>query len=144
VPSNINGAIKEMPASGFLVVNGKHIVNIDKSLLSIGRKSDNDVVIKSPHVSRFHAQIRYANGHFIIIDLETTAGTSINGKSIKKALLKPGDVISLGGVPVIFGQGMRKGNQQKVEKSPSYTTDTTPTDAANVNAADYYLDLFNY
>jgi len=135
---------KVMPSGTFLVVNGQHVVPINKSSLSIGRKADNDVIIDSQHVSRHHAEIRCTNGYFFIIDLETTAGTSINGKRIKKALLKPGDVLSLGGVPVIFGQGIRKASQQKDKKTPPLTTDTDLTESVNINDADQYLELFNY
>lgn len=135
---------KKAPTRAFLVVNGLHVITIEKQSTSIGRKDDNDVVINSPHVSRYHAQIRHANGHFFIIDLDTTVGTSINGKIIQKALLKPGDVISLGGVPVIFGQGTPKSSLRKAGKTAPFTTGTAPTDATDLNVADRYLDLFSY
>lgn len=134
----------EVPTGTFLVVDGKRVVTVDKASFNIGRKSDNDIVIDNPHVSRHHAQIRYANEHFVIFDLETTAGTSINGKKIEKAILKPGDVISLGGVPVIFGQGDHKKSQPKAKKPSHLRADTVPTDSVDFIGADYYFELFNY
>jgi len=60
-------------------------------------------------VSRSHAQLRLRFGHYVVYDLGSTAGTFVNGQRIEECVLRPGDVISLGGVPVIYGEDASKG-----------------------------------
>ena len=62
------------------------------------------MVIKDQRISRLHAQIRLVNGKFIIFDLDSSGGTMVNNQKIHQATLHSGDVISLAGVPLIFGQ----------------------------------------
>ena len=45
------------------------------------------VIIKNQHVSRYHAQIRSIKGSFVVMDLESTVGTSVNGEKVKQAFL---------------------------------------------------------
>jgi pSer/pThr/pTyr-binding forkhead associated (FHA) protein len=73
-------------------------------VINIGRRPDNQLVINDSRVSRIHAQLRAINGLYIIFDLDTTGGTFVNGQKINQCTLYPGDVISLAGVPLIFGQ----------------------------------------
>jgi pSer/pThr/pTyr-binding forkhead associated (FHA) protein len=40
----------------------------------------------------------------MIFDLNSTGGTFVNGKRVTQSMLYPGDVISLAGVPLIYGQ----------------------------------------
>ena len=52
-------------------------------VISIGRASDNDVVIRDPKVSRHHAQIAQQNdGRICLIDLESSNGTFVNGNRV--------------------------------------------------------------
>jgi pSer/pThr/pTyr-binding forkhead associated (FHA) protein len=126
----------------FLIVEGKHAISLERPTTSIGRKSDNHIVIKDQHVSRYHAQIRNIQGSYVLMDLESTVGTSINGKKIKQAFLKDGDVISIGGAPLIFGVGEPKASLEYPKTGPRNIT-TGPTDTMQLNDADAYLDLFN-
>jgi hypothetical protein len=93
----------------FLILNDGHIFPIKKTVLNIGRSPENHVVIKEATISRFHAQLRYAHGRFTLFDLESTGGTLINGKRVHRDTLRPGDVISLAGVNLIFGQEITQG-----------------------------------
>ena len=52
-------------------------------VITVGRASDNDVVIQDPKVSRHHAQIVQQNdGCIYLIDLESSNGTFVNGNRI--------------------------------------------------------------
>ena len=93
-----------VPPKAFLIVNGMDIFPLDKTVINIGRRSNNHLTIEDPRVSRQHAQIRVLNGRFEIFDLDSTGGTFINQKRIKQGLLRSGDVISLAGVNLIYGQ----------------------------------------
>lgn len=88
----------------FLVINGTQIFSLEQPVINIGRRLDNHVVIDDRRVSRVHAQLRLVNGHYMIFDLDSTGGTFVNDQRIHQSLLYPGDVISLGGVPLVFGQ----------------------------------------
>jgi hypothetical protein len=95
---------EKVPTNAFLIVNGTQIFTLDKQVINIGRSSENHLVIDDPRVSRFHAQMRITGGRFVIFDLDSTGGTQVNDRRVKQSRLKPGDVISLAGVPLIFGK----------------------------------------
>jgi pSer/pThr/pTyr-binding forkhead associated (FHA) protein len=128
--------------SAFLIVDGKRAVSLERPVTSIGRKSDNHIVVKNQHVSRYHAQIRNVKGSFVLMDLDSTVGTSVNGKKVKQAFLKEGDVISVGGIPLIFGIGTPKSPLEYPNTGPQSAA-TGPTDTVNLDEADAYLDLFH-
>ena len=127
--------------SVFLIVDGKRVVMLDQPVTNIGRKRENHVVIDNLHVSRFHAQIRKIKGRYILMDLDSTVGTSVNGKPVKQTFLKAGDVISFGGVPVIFGVGTPKAALEAA--SGPHEASSGPTDTTELREADAYLDFFN-
>lgn len=85
-----------------LILNGNQYVPIDKPILNLGRHRDNDIIVENPHVSRHHAQIRLRFGRFMLFDLASSKGTSVNGKTIREAVLQPGDVITLADVTLIY------------------------------------------
>jgi pSer/pThr/pTyr-binding forkhead associated (FHA) protein len=68
----------------------------------IGRDPANDLVLDDPEVSRFHAEIRFANGTFVLADLGSRNGTSIRGKKIKESPLSDGMEFSIHDTPVHF------------------------------------------
>lgn len=97
--------LEEAPTrTAFLIVGGTKVFSLDHAVTNIGRRLDNHLVVDDPRVSRYHAQIRYVRGRFIIFDLNSTGGTYVNGQRTTQSALYPGDVISLSGLPVVFGQ----------------------------------------
>lgn len=88
----------------FLIVDGEKTIVLDKPVLSIGRRLDNDIVVDDTRVSRAHAQLRLRFGRYVVYDLGSTGGTFVNGIKIEECVLRAGDVISLGGIPLIFGE----------------------------------------
>jgi hypothetical protein len=99
-----NEAQKNAECENFLIVNGLDLFSLGSTLVKIGRNTDNHLVVKDNRVSRNHAQIRRIHGKYVIFDLNSKGGTFINGKPITQRTLKPGDVISLAGFPMIFGE----------------------------------------
>ncbi len=69
------------------------------SHLKIGRAADNDVVLDSPGVSRYHATLDYKNGNQPqIFDNSSTNGTFLNGEILRfPKVVSPADWISIGG-----------------------------------------------
>jgi pSer/pThr/pTyr-binding forkhead associated (FHA) protein len=64
--------------------------------LLIGRREDCDVVLSDPSVSRRHARLVFRDGHWIVQDLQSTNGTSLNGTLIGRSELRPGDELKIG------------------------------------------------
>jgi adenylate cyclase len=62
----------------------------------LGRGSDNDVVLSDFSVSRRHAAARREPDGWFIYDLMSTNGVQLNGVSVKKGPLKPGDHLKVG------------------------------------------------
>src|SRR5262245_53163363 len=62
----------------------------------IGRKSDADIVLPNPYVSRQHARLIKENEGYRIVDLRSTHGTYVNGQRIEMCKLQYGDHISVG------------------------------------------------
>jgi hypothetical protein len=90
--------------SAFLIVNGTQIYPLTQPVVNIGRRTDNHLVIDDPRVSRLHAQLRGVKGRYVIFDLDSTGGIFVNDHRIHQCVLYPGDVISIAGVPLVFGQ----------------------------------------
>jgi FHA domain/FhaA, N-terminal domain len=90
--------------SAFLIVNGTQIYPLTQPVVNIGRRPDNHLVIDDPRVSRLHAQLRDVKGRYVLFDLDSTGGTFVNDQRIHQCVLYPGDVISIAGVPLVFGQ----------------------------------------
>lgn len=67
----------------------------DKSCLTVGRRSDNDIVIDDPTVSGRHCRISLQGGVYFVEDLGSTNGTYVNGKRIQRAGLHPGDAVGV-------------------------------------------------
>jgi pSer/pThr/pTyr-binding forkhead associated (FHA) protein len=126
----------------FVIVEGKRAISLERSITTIGRKPDNHIVINDQHVSRYHAQIRKVNDSYVLIDLESTVGTSINGSKVSQAFLKDGDVISIGGIPLLFGIGTTK-TPLEYPTTDSHNSAASITDTIKLEQADDYLDLFN-
>src|ERR1700733_1902431 len=70
--------------------------NMSKERYTIGRLPDNDVRIDNPAVSGHHSLIINILNDSFLEDLNSTNGTYVNGKLIKKHALQHGDVITVG------------------------------------------------
>jgi pSer/pThr/pTyr-binding forkhead associated (FHA) protein len=93
-----------IPDNAFLIIEGVKVHPLKESVINIGRRLENHVVIDDPRISRNHAQLRAIKGRFVLFDLNSTGGTFVNGQRTSQTVLYPGDVISLAGVALIFGQ----------------------------------------
>ena len=109
----------------FLIVNGQNLFYLNQAVINLGRRIDNHLVIEDERVSRTHAQLRFSRGQYVLFDLNSTGGTTVNGQLVRQWLLKPGDVIALAGYPMIYGEeassepGQDDTGQTSVMRSPS-------------------------
>lgn len=104
VPDAASSPEEGIPENAFLIVEGVKVHALTEPVINIGRRLENHLVIDDPRVSRNHAQLRSIKGRFVLFDLNSTGGTFVNGQRTSQTVLYPGDVISLAGVALIFGQ----------------------------------------
>ena len=69
---------------------------IAKEKTTLGRRPYNDIVIDNLAVSGEHALLHLVGSDVVIEDLNSTNGTYINGKAVKKQQLSNSDVIEIG------------------------------------------------
>ncbi len=79
--------------------------NMTKERYTIGRLPDNDVRIDNPTVSGHHSLIINILNDSFLEDLNSTNGTYVNGKLIKKHALQHGDVVTVGRHQLTFVDG---------------------------------------
>jgi len=77
-----------------------HLLN--KSSMSIGRGRECDIRLQSGSVSRYHAVLRISHDAVIFEDMNSSNGCFVNGRRIKRQLLKDGDRLKVGAVPLRF------------------------------------------
>lgn len=99
-----DNTIDTIPDNAFLIVEGVKVYPLKDAVVNVGRRLENHLVIDDPRISRNHAQLRAINGRYVLFDLNSTGGTFVNGQRTSQTVLYPGDVISLAGVALIFGQ----------------------------------------
>ncbi len=68
---------------------------LDESRITIGRTEDNTVVLPEHGVSRHHAAIEYDNGHYFIVDLDSSNGVFLNNEKVTRHKLKYWDEIQI-------------------------------------------------
>ena len=91
---------------GKLVVSLDNVVikefQITKERTTLGRRPYNDIVIDNLAVSGEHAVLTAAQSDVFIEDLNSTNGTYINGKAVKKQLLSHNDTVEIGKYKIKF------------------------------------------
>jgi FHA domain-containing protein len=71
-------------------------ITLDGAPLTIGRASDNGLVINDSRVSRHHARLQARRGTLVFTDLESTNGSRVNGGRVAEVALGEGDRIEIG------------------------------------------------
>jgi hypothetical protein len=105
--------LDQQSSCAYLIISGSYTVDLKKSIIRIGRALDNDIILEDRRVSRYHAQLRHRYGRYLLHDLGSTGGTTVNGYPIQEIVLHPGDTISLSGVDIIYAEDKpvsRQGN----------------------------------
>jgi pSer/pThr/pTyr-binding forkhead associated (FHA) protein len=85
----------------FLIFN-RQMIPLEKKITRLGRQLDNDIVFNEDFVSRFHAEIRFEDGSYVLYDNESTSGTFVNSQRIDRCVLNSGDLISLASIQIMF------------------------------------------
>ena len=100
-------------------------------VVSIGRRSSNDVVIKDSLVSREqHCLITEENGHYYILDSNSTNGTYVNGSRIPSAVktrLHRTDVVRIGNTVLPWQSYFKSGSKGGHHYSPIPSNSLDPS-----------------
>lgn len=115
------------PFASFLVRSGAlagQRLAVKTPVANIGRADYNDLVVPEPSVSTSHAKLQRREGVWVLVDLDSTNGTFVDGERVKgEAPLAPGAVVRFGDVQLVFEPtddaiGVAKGGGTQVLKTP--------------------------
>ena len=88
--------------TALLLVDGKRMV-VGPAGATIGRSRQCDIVIDDANVSRQHAEVRPRGGSWVLNDLGSTNGSSVNGRRVQEAeVLRSGDEVEVGTSTIRF------------------------------------------
>jgi pSer/pThr/pTyr-binding forkhead associated (FHA) protein len=93
-------------------------------VVNLGRADYNDIVLPDPSVSTSHAKLQRREGVWVLVDLDSTNGTFVDGERVKgEAPIAPGAMVRLGDVQLLFEpadekQGVLKGGGTQVLRTP--------------------------
>jgi len=79
-------------------------VDLGERNARIGRGDQNDIILPDPakSVSRFHAELRFEEGQYSIVDLNSQNGTWVAGRRVPRATLEPGVAVMMGSYRLVL------------------------------------------
>ncbi|MFW6369364.1 MAG: sigma 54-interacting transcriptional regulator [Myxococcota bacterium] len=80
---------------------GRELVT-ERERIRIGSHPTCDLVLNDRTVSRQHAEIQFTDKGYLVVDLESTNGTFLEGRRIERAYLAPGAALKVGGTVISF------------------------------------------
>jgi pilus assembly protein CpaF len=97
---------------------GSKQLTFEKNEVLIGRLAGNDIVLAKGNVSKQHARIVEKDGRFVLVDLNSTNGTVVNGKRISAPqVVRPADAISIGEYTLTVEPYAGEGEEEPLERS---------------------------
>jgi len=111
------------PPGAFFIIEGKRYFSLTRKVVKIGRRLDNHLILEDRHVSRSHARLEVVEGRYVIVDLDSTAGTRVNGRLISRHTLRPGDIVAIAAVQLIYGEDPGGPPEDTSRYKPSPTAD---------------------
>ncbi|HVA88169.1 MAG TPA: DUF3662 and FHA domain-containing protein [Candidatus Saccharimonadales bacterium] len=94
--------LRETSADGF-----DREVTVDGRPLTIGRATDNGLVLRDTRVSRYHGRLQARQGALVYTDLGSTNGSRVNGVSVDEVALGAGDRIEIGDTVLVVESAPR-------------------------------------
>jgi len=108
----------ESRTQAYLIIKGDRTFDLTQPQVTLGRALDNDVILEDRQVSRYHALLRRRYGRYILEDLGSTGGTTVNGFRVQEIVLRPGDLISFSGVDIIYVEAEPLERAERGETQP--------------------------
>lgn len=102
----VNGEVKESPGGapvGTLVLPDGRRIELSDKVITVGRLPESDITLVDPNISRHHAEIRPLGNDYVVVDLDSTNGTKVNGTWVTgERRLNDGDELTMGASIVRF------------------------------------------
>lgn len=101
-----------------VILLNKEIVNelmLDKPEIVLGRESSNDFQLNDSSVSRRHVKLTRIMNDYLVEDLGSTNGTTLNGRPVQKQMLKSGDILKVGKFRLRYVSGEAPAGEQPSE-----------------------------
>lgn len=95
IVSEVREGPSGLPAASIVMADGARVV-LGPEPLTIGRLPESAIVVNDPNASRRHAEIRRVGSDVLVVDLNSTNGTRVNGAPVKERKLADGDQIVIG------------------------------------------------
>lgn len=120
------GTVPAAPLANFLVKSGAlkgQRLLVKTPIANVGRADYNDLVIPDESVSTSHAKLQRREGVWVLVDLDSTNGTFVDGERIKADTpIAPGTMVRFGDIQLVFeptddAMGVAKGGGTKVLES---------------------------
>ena len=103
-------------------------VQLTKDRTTLGRRPYNDIVIDNLAVSGEHAVMQMSGMDVFLEDLNSTNGTYVNGKAIKKQQLQSGDTVEIGKYKIKFvHEGASESHEKTMVINAGAVVATEPT-----------------
>jgi hypothetical protein len=112
-------------------------VQIAKDKTTLGRRPYNDIVIDNLAVSGEHAVLQMVGADVFIEDLNSTNGTYINGKAIKKQLLTHNDMVEIGKYKMKYLVDEGSDYERTMILSPGALPTATPSQRGGLGHSDF-------
>jgi Protein of unknown function (DUF3662)/FHA domain len=101
IVSEVQEGPSGLPAASIVTMDGERVV-LGPEPVTIGRLPESTVVVNDPNASRRHAEIRRAGNDVVVVDLNSTNGTRVNGATVTERVLTDGDQIVIGTTVIRF------------------------------------------
>jgi hypothetical protein len=95
IVSEVQEGPSGLPAASIVLADGERVV-LGPEPMTIGRLPESAVTINDPNASRRHAELRRLGNDVIVVDLNSTNGTRVNGAAVRERKLADGDEIVIG------------------------------------------------
>jgi len=95
VVSDVHEGPQGLSAASVVLADGMRVV-LGPEPITIGRLPESTIVVNDPNASRRHAEIRRNGNDVVVVDLNSTNGTRVNGATIRERVLNDGDQIVIG------------------------------------------------
>jgi hypothetical protein len=95
VVSEVEEGPSGLPTASVVLADGSRAV-LGPEPLTIGRLPESAVMVTDPNASRRHAEIRRVGNDCVVVDLNSTNGTKVNGATVRERKLSDGDQIVIG------------------------------------------------
>ncbi len=89
-------SIKPLPEVVFVQGGEQRNIKLARTPFTLGRKTDTDLVIADPRISRDHAEIIVHGDDFVLVDVGSRHGTYVNGARVERQKLQANDRVEFG------------------------------------------------